>query len=96
MAWNRPDPQVHHGFIPRKVLQCGIALTPIGVCQPFAIFFMQHWGNVYIFRMLCWENRMQMLPIVCPPDARSAFGQAELGILTVYFQVSPDLLAQWI
>jgi hypothetical protein len=24
------------------VLQCGIALTPIWVCQPFAIFFMQN------------------------------------------------------
>jgi hypothetical protein len=27
------------------VLQCGIASTPIWVCQPFAIFFMQHWGK---------------------------------------------------
>jgi hypothetical protein len=26
-------------FIPRKVLQCGIASTPIRVFQPFAIFF---------------------------------------------------------
>jgi len=45
MAHNRPDPQVHHGFIARNALPCGVISMPITFFQLFAIFFMQHWEN---------------------------------------------------
>jgi hypothetical protein len=37
--------KVHHWFIPRKVLQCGIASTPMRVFQPFVIFFLCNIGD---------------------------------------------------
>jgi hypothetical protein len=41
MAYNRPDPQVHHWLIPHKLLQCGLDSIFIRVSQLSAIFFMQ-------------------------------------------------------
>ena len=44
MAYNRPDPQVHHWLIPHKLLQCGLDSIFIRVSQLSAIFFMQLGG----------------------------------------------------
>jgi hypothetical protein len=46
MAYNRPNPQVHHRFIPRKTLQCGVVSILIRFYQLLAIFFMQPWGEL--------------------------------------------------
>ncbi len=45
MAYNRPDPQVHHWFIPRTYLQHAVNLMLTSVFSLFAIFFMQLWGK---------------------------------------------------
>ena len=45
MAYNRPDPQVHHWWIPHKVLQLGVDSIFIRVSQLLAIFFMQLGGS---------------------------------------------------
>jgi hypothetical protein len=44
MAYNRPDPQVHHWLIPHKLLQCGLDSIFIRVSQLSAIFYMQLGG----------------------------------------------------
>jgi hypothetical protein len=45
MAYNRPDPQVHHWFIPRTYPQHAVNSMLTGVFSLFAIFFMQLWGK---------------------------------------------------
>jgi hypothetical protein len=53
MAYNRPEPQVHHWLIPHKLLQCGLDSIFIRVSQLSAIFFMQL-GGVH-----CVQNVLQ-------------------------------------
>ena len=45
MACNRPNPQVHHRFIPHKVLQYGVDSIFQRGSQLLAIFFMQLGGK---------------------------------------------------
>jgi hypothetical protein len=47
MAYNRPDPQVHHWLIPHKVLQCSLDSISIRVSKRLAIFFMQLGGQLF-------------------------------------------------
>jgi hypothetical protein len=44
MAYNRPDPQVHHWFIPQLYLWHAVNLMLTRIFTLFAIFFMQLWG----------------------------------------------------
>jgi hypothetical protein len=45
MAYNRPDPQVHHWFIPQTYLWHAVNSMLPTVFSLFAIFFMQLWGG---------------------------------------------------
>jgi hypothetical protein len=58
MAYNRPDPQVHHWLIPHKLLQCGLDSICIRVSQLLAIFFMQLGGEIIFARTLSTSNIM--------------------------------------
>ena len=45
MTYNQLDPQVHHRFIPHKVIQYGVDYILTRVSKLLAIFFMQLVGN---------------------------------------------------